>query len=52
MSVRDISYKKFIIFSDSLSVLKSLRHNDHSNTLIQQILKRYLNKNNHILLDP
>ena len=42
MSTTDIYYKKFIIFSDSLSVLKSLTHNDHSNTLIQQILKKIL----------
>ena len=41
MSIRDINYKKLIIFSDFLSVLNSLTHNDHSNSMIQQILKRY-----------
>ena len=41
ISVKDIVYNKFIIFSDSLSVLKSLQHADHSNPLIQQILRRY-----------
>ena len=40
-SIRDINYKKLIIFSDSLSVLNSLTDNDHSNTLIQQLLKTY-----------
>ena len=42
MSIRHINYKKLSIFSDSLLVLKSLTHNDHSNTLIQDILKRYV----------
>lgn len=41
ISIRDTDYDKFIIFSDSLSVLKSLKHLDHINPLIQQILKRY-----------
>ena len=32
---------QFIIFSDSLSVLKSLKNLNHSNPLIQQILRKY-----------
>ena len=37
----DQSEKQFIIYSDSLSVLKSLKDLHHRNPLIQQILKKY-----------
>ena len=39
--IRDQSEKQFIIYSDSLSVLKSLKDLHHTNPLIQQILKKY-----------
>ena len=39
--IRDQSEKQFIIYSDSLSVLKSLKDLHHRNPLIQQILKKY-----------
>ncbi|MCG7877158.1 MAG: reverse transcriptase domain-containing protein [Candidatus Thiodiazotropha endolucinida] len=39
--IRDQSEKQFIIYSDSLSVLKSLRDPQHRNPLIQQILRKY-----------
>ena len=38
--IRDQSEKQFIIYSDSLSVLKSLKDLHHRNPLIQQILKK------------
>ena len=40
--IRDQSEKQFIIYSDSLSVLKSLKDLQHRNPLIQQILKKIL----------
>ena len=40
--IRDQSEKQFIIYSDSLSVLKSLKDLHHRNPLIQQILKKIL----------
>ena len=39
--IRDQSEKQFIIYSDSLSVLKSLKDLHHKNPLIKQILKKY-----------
>ena len=39
--IRDQSEKQFIIYSDSLSVLKSLKDLHHRNLLIQQIRKKY-----------
>ena len=39
--VRDQPEKQFIIYSDSLSVLKSLKNLDHRNPLIQQIFRKY-----------
>ena len=39
--IRDQSEKQFIIYSDSLSVLKSLKDLHHRNPLIQKILKKY-----------
>ena len=39
--IRDQSEKQFIIYSDSLSVLKLLKDLHHGNPLIQQILKKY-----------
>ena len=39
--IRDQSEKQFIIYSDSLSVLKSLKDLHHRNPLIQQILQKY-----------
>ena len=39
--IRDQSEKQFVIYSDSLSVLKSLKDLHHRNPLIQQILKKY-----------
>ena len=39
--IRDQFEKQFIIYSDSLSVLKSLKDLHHRNPLIQQILKKY-----------
>lgn len=39
--ISDHDNNKFILFSDSLSVLKSLTHPNHSNPLIQHILRRY-----------
>ena len=36
--IRDQPEKQFIIYSDSLSVLWSLKNLDHRNPLIQQIL--------------
>ena len=39
--IRDQSEKQFIIYSDSLSVLKSLKDLHHRNPLIQQIFKKY-----------
>ena len=50
----DQSEKQFVIYSDSVSVLKSLEDLHHRNPLIQQILKKILLpfgfKRNHILL--
>ena len=43
ISIKDTVYNKSLIFSASLSVLKFLQHTDHSNPLIQQILRRYFN---------
>ena len=40
--IKDQSEKQFIIYSDSLSVLKSLNDLHHRNPLIQQILKKIL----------
>ena len=40
--IRDQSEKQFIIYSDSLSVLKSLKDLHHRNPLIQQILKNII----------
>ena len=39
--IRDQSEKHFIIYSDSFSVLKSLKDLHQRNPLIQQILKKY-----------
>ena len=39
--IRDQPEKQFIIFSDSLSVLRSLKNLDHRNPLIQQIFRKY-----------
>ena len=39
--IRDQSEKQFIIYSDSLSVLRSLKNLDHRNPLIQQIFRKY-----------
>ena len=39
--IRDQSEKQFIIYSDSLSVLRSLKNSDHRNPLIQQIFGKY-----------
>ena len=39
--IRDQSENQFIIYSDSLSVLKSHKDLHHRNPLIQQILKKY-----------
>ena len=39
--IRDQPEKQFIIYSDSLSVLRSLKNLDHRNPLIQQILRKY-----------
>ena len=39
--IRDQPEKQFIIYSDSLSVLRSLQNLDHRNPLIQQILRKY-----------
>ena len=39
--IRDQSEKQFIIYSDSLSVLESLKDLHHRNPLIQHILKKY-----------
>ena len=36
-----IPEKQFIIYSDSLSVLRSLKNLDHRNPLLQQILRKY-----------
>ena len=38
---RDQPEKQFIIYSDSLSVLRSLKNLDHRNPLIQQIFRKY-----------
>ena len=38
---RDQPEKQFIIYSDSLSVLRSLKYLDHRNPLIQQIFRKY-----------
>ena len=49
--IRDQSEKQFIIYSDSLSVLKSLKDLHHRNPLIQQIKKKnyYLSVLNDII---
>ena len=49
--IEDNNHNKFIIFSDSLSVLKSLKNLNHPNPLIQQILNKYrfLSFSKHIL---
>ena len=39
--IRDQPEKQFIIYSDSLSVLRSLKNLDHRNLLIQQILRKF-----------
>ena len=39
--IRDQSEKQFILYSDSLSVLKSLKNLDHRNPFIQQIFRKY-----------
>ena len=39
--MRDQPEKEFIIYSDSLPVLRSLKNLDHRNPLIQQILRKY-----------
>ena len=39
--IRDQLEKQFIIYSDSLSVLRSLKNLDHRNPLIQQIFRKY-----------
>ena len=39
--IRDQPEKQFIIYSDSLSVLRSLKNLDHRNPLILQILRIY-----------
>ncbi len=39
--IKDSVHTKFIIFSDSLSVLKSLKRKDHPNPIIQNILKKF-----------
>ena len=39
--IRDQPEKQFIIYSDSLSVLWSLKNLDHRNPLIQQILRKF-----------
>ena len=41
--IRDQPEKQFIIYSDSLSVLRSLKNLDHRNPLIQQTLRKYNN---------
>ena len=40
--IRDQPKKQFIIYSDSLSVLRSLKNLDHRNPLIQQIFRKYI----------
>ena len=39
--IRDQPEKQFIIYSDSLSVLRFLKNLDHRNPLIQQIFRKY-----------
>ena len=39
--IRDQPEKQFYIYSDSLSVLTSLKNLDHRNPLIQQIFRKY-----------
>ena len=39
--IRDQPETQYIIYSDSLSVLRSLKNLDHRNPLIQQILRKY-----------
>ena len=39
--IRDQPEKQFIIYSDSLSVLRSLKNLDHRNPLIQQFFRKY-----------
>ena len=39
--IRDHPEKQFIIYSDSLPVLRSLKNLDHRNPLIQQIFRKY-----------
>ena len=39
--IRDQPEPQFIIYSDSLSVLRSLKNLDHRNPLIQQIFRKY-----------
>ena len=39
--IRDQPEKQFIIYSDSLSVLCSLKNLDHRNPLIQQVLRKF-----------
>ena len=39
--IRDQPEKQFIIYSDSLSVLRSLKNLDHRNPLIQQIFRNF-----------
>ena len=39
--IRDQPEKQFIIYSDSLSVLRSLKNLDHRNPLIQQSFRKY-----------
>ena len=40
--IRDQPEKQFIIYSDSLSVLRSLKNLDHKNPLVQQILENII----------
>ena len=39
--IRDQREKQFIIYSDSLSVLRSFKNLDHRNPLIQQFFRKY-----------
>ena len=39
--IRDQPEKQFIIYSDSLSVLRSLKNLDHRNPFIQHIFRKY-----------
>ena len=41
-SIQNNNNKKFIVFSDSLSVLQSFKHLDNPNPLIQQFFRQYI----------